>query len=160
MQVSNAVLLWRGHTGMYTQTCNMPDLSYYFCHPCGWEWPQLNYPNSGDAFLRVKWWDRVSREEQNGRGRKKKVLWFSLEKKKELRRDGSGRVFRKLLHGDQEWPISCPPKHRKGSKRLKQQERLQLDFWRHILLGRTVKHWNRLCREMSNLHCLQLLSTD
>lgn len=32
------------------------------------------------------------------------------------------------------------PKHRKGSKRLKQQERLQLDFWRHILLGRTVKH--------------------
>lgn len=35
------------------------------------------------------------------------------------------------------------PKQREGSKRLKDEKRkkkLQLDVWRHILLGRTVKH--------------------
>lgn len=50
--------------------------------------------------------------------------------------------------------IACSPvpKQREGSKRLKQgkkEKKMQLDVWRHILLGRTVKHWNRLCREMS-----------
>lgn len=40
---------------MYKQTCNLPDVSYCFRLPRCWERPQLNYPNSGDAFPSENW---------------------------------------------------------------------------------------------------------